>query len=147
MDTLYGIDPAKMVELNRTATLSTSSPYVILDVAEMMRAYAEGMQRAFQMGWETRLHDESMAGSSSEAIIEDQLYYGIYDDVSYGVYQNKRKLEASRRFWHKDSLQWQRFLDYDEALAYACKGVAERKAVSVDLLPPMQYPVDWRQMV
>lgn len=150
MDTLYGIDPTKMVELNRTAIPSTSSTHVVLDVAEMMRAYAEGMQRAFQMGWEARMHDVWLAScppAETEVVTEDQVYWGVYDDVSYGVYQDRKKLETSERFWHRDHLCWQTFPSYEEALQYARKGIADIKVVSVDMIPPMQYSIDWRQMV
>lgn len=148
MDALYGIDPTKIVEMDR-ATGPATPAHIFLDVAEVMRAYSEGMQRAFQMGWEARLHDEWLAcpPSETEMVAEDHGYWGIYDDASYGVYQNRKKLEASERFWHKDTLRWRTFPSYDEALEYARKGIAEFKGVPVDVIAPMQHNVDWRQLV
>lgn len=142
----YGFDKNSIVEANTASADNMDNIKVVLDVAEMMRAYYEGMSVAFNLGWEARLHDESLRRSCF-AGTDASGYMGVYDDVSYGVYHDKNKLEASRRFWHMEKLSMEAFATYGEALTYAKNGIAGYRGVSVDQLPNMQYEIDWRQMV
>ena len=119
--------------------------YVYIDLAQIMRAYSEGMMRAFMMGRQMQSSAEGTTTTKDSS--SDNVFLGVYDRYSYGVYHTPLKFEASKPFWDAASCQTQSFGSYDEALAFARQGVAQLNQIPVDNSPLMQYPVDWRERI
>lgn len=124
----------------------SSQGYVIIDLAQILRAHSESMLRAFQMGQQFQIPLEASAIIASESTAGES-FLGVFDQNSYGVYQNPQKYEESKPFWNTASCRQKVFGTYDEALAFARQGVAELTQMPVESVPPMQYPMDWRERI
>ena len=119
--------------------------YVYIDLAQIMRAYSDGMMRAFMMG--RRMQSSAEGSTTTSDSSSDDVFLGVYDRYAYGVYHTPQKYEASKPFWDAASCQQQDFGSYEEALAFARQGVAALNHMSVDSVPAMQYTVDWRERI
>ena len=147
MGEMYGLDPKRMVMNERPNDNIATGVYI--DLADVMRAYADGMYCAFQMGQAARgiESSETITPSSDTNGLPFQKYIGIYDNSGYGVYCNPQKLEASKTYWNKAFTHYYEFPSYKEALNFAKQGVASYMGVPVHTIPDPQYPLDWRQGV
>lgn len=120
--------------------------YVNIDLAQILRAHSEGMLRAFQMGQQLQVSIEAPVITANESAA-GELFLGVFDQNSYGVYQNPQKYEESKPFWNTASCRQQTFDTYEEALAFARQGVAELTQMPVECVPPMQHQIDWRERI
>ena len=147
MGEMYGLDPKRMV-VNEMPNDNIATG-VYIDLADVMRAYADGMFRAFQMGQEARRNEttEMVMSGNESSCLPSQKYIGIYDDSAYGVYSNLQKLEASKTYWNEALTRYCEFSSYEAALEFAKRGVASYMGTPVHTIPDPQYPVDWRQSV
>ena len=116
---------------------------VYIDLAAVMEAYSIGMMRAFEMG-----RQAALAGSASSDDMDDKgNFIGAYDAYAYGVYDNEENFSMSKRYWHNPTLAFRLFESYEEALNFAAAGVAGLKKSDPAMVQPMQYRINWRQIV
>ena len=135
--------------LTDSCQASTQPAAVFVDLADIMRAYAEGMYIAFQMGQERAGMDMlvTSSGTTAPQLLFDnrKVFLGIYDNNAYGVYTDVDKYRASVPFWKDASMQ--EFSSYDEAVHFARVGVATLRGVPVSTIPALKYPENWRQII
>lgn len=147
MSEMYGLDPQRMV----MSEMSTGniSPVIYVDLADVMRAYSDGMYHAFQMGQAAGRNYvlETKTSSKKLGSLPCKNYIGIYDNSGYGIYCDLQKLEASKQYWNETSTRYCEFSSYEEALAFAKNGVATYMGVPTHTIPDPQYAIDWRQAV
>lgn len=122
---------------------------VNIDLAKVMQEYRESMESAFMMGRQAALTELSLGKHTASQMLSDNpsYYIGVYDCKAYGVYQDMAKWEASLRFWDKNTLAYQEFNTYDDALYFARQGVAALRGVLENQVPPMQNAINWCQFV
>ena len=136
-----GVDPA------------STSMHLYVDMASVIRAHSDAMLNAFQMGRQAREDaDRRYVLGGGGSPVEDAMpfakrYRGVYDDAAYGVYDNPASFSKAMKFWHRDSLHYDEFDDYDAALSYAQQGIAAFRNMQPSDLPSMLYHINWREIV
>ena len=130
--------------------------HVNVDMAAVIQAITESRVRAFELGQKARLLVENVPLGGENIVDENQNFFGnlaeekfigVYDQYSYGVYDNVLVYDNAHKYFHKDSMGFGRFLSYKEAFDFAKAGVAKLKNKMFEQVPDLERDINWRQVV
>lgn len=129
--------------------------YVVVDLAAVFDAWSLGMMRAYYLGAQGGgMKAEEQPQTATPTIetggtcsSEDFAFCGVYDRSGYGVYDNSNALEKSAPYWDHGSVRKQEFNTYEEARNFAINGLSTQAHISVEIIPEMRYPINWREKV
>lgn len=120
------------------------------DLAAVLREYSQGLLQAFLMG-RCAAEQERLLLSTQPNVAKMQTkgntYTGIFDNRGYGVYDSQEAINRSEPYWDKETVSGERFNTEIDALNFARNGLAALRQIDVNLLPDMQYPINWRQVI
>ena len=126
-------------------TGGTGGTSVIIVVSDLMKTYVEGMVTAVQLGRQLREFQQSINPPIVPSMQGE--FWGVFDNLAYGVYDSMEKLQVALCYWNREMMGVQSFGSYNEALAYARKGVADCTGIPESNIPKMKYAVNWREKV
>ncbi len=118
-----------------------------IDFSDVVRSSFEVFKMAYDLGRNSFSGVQESINLIPMPDSISKLYVGVYDQTSYGVYDDPNKLQKSKGYWNASSLVNREFELYDDALKFARNGVAQLKGVSANSIPEMQCRVNWRQKV
>lgn len=118
-----------------------------IDLSDMLRITAENMKWSYDWGRSSVNGMPTTVLPQSQCTFTSKIYVGIYDNVSYGVYDDNDKLQKSMGYWHPANVNSQEFASYEEAFDFARNGVAKLKGVPVNSIPDMKCALNWRQKI
>lgn len=126
---------------NQTVTL------LKIDLPDILRAHAETLMEFYEKGRDSLNPTSNAVPTSTRCNFPSTIYTGIYDRVSYGVYDNYDKLLKSKTYWNASSVKQKEFETHDAALRFARTGVAQLNGIPENSIPSMKSPVNWRQKI
>ncbi len=130
--------------------------HVNVDIAAVIQAITESRVRAFELGQQARLlaangliNGENIVGKNQNLggdSVEEE-FIGVYDQYSYGVYDDALAYNNSHKYFHKDSMGFGRFSSYEEACDFAKSGVAKLRNMVFEQVPDLDRDTNWRQVI
>lgn len=121
--------------------IQNNNPIYIVDIAEILRAQAEAMMMAYQMGLQERLMNQRENNIIDDVILPEVLrYYAVFNSTSCGIFTDEQKLEHSKKY----GSEWQEevFLNIEEAQAYLWRNMSEINKSYIGRLP-INFNVNW----
>lgn len=166
MNNLYNFVQPGMQPYMQTYTQPYVSPmgyyqpqfvvHVNVDVAAVIQAITESRVRAFELGQQARLLAVNLPNSGPDIVDKAQNvwgnsaeaeFIGVYDQYSYGVYDDEIAYDSAHKYFHKDSIGFGTFLSYEEAVAFAKSGVAKLRNIVFEEVPDLENDINWRQRI
>lgn len=130
--------------------------HVNVDMAAVIQAITESRVRAFELGQQVRLLAANVPIGGENIVGENQNFLGnpaeeefigVYDQYSYGVYDNILAYDNAHKYFHKDSMGFGRFSSYKEAFDFSKSGVAKLRNMFFEQVPDLDRATNWRQVV
>lgn len=128
---------------NQTVTL------LKIDLPDILRTHAETLMEFYKRGRNSLIPTLNAVPTSTKCNFSSTsaIYIGVFDNVSYGVYDDYDKFLKSKTYWHASSVNQKEFETHDAALRFARTGVAQLNGIPENSIPPMKSPVNWRQKI
>ena len=118
--------------------------------AELMRTCWEN-GAAVQRTLDARKSTSAVSETMNTSAKSDGICVGVYDRFGYGVFRNeasmKERMTKYARYWDRNSMRYQSFSSYPEALTFTKEGAARLTGRREDALPNPRYQYDWKENV